>query len=92
MALAREFNADVWVVQCQLDEDEAQRRLERREDEGSSPSDGRWELYHHQLGQWDPVAEVPEDRRLILDTSGSPQEVIASLLGGLYAGILRARA
>ena len=86
--LARATGADCWIVQCVLDETEARRRLEMRAAGGGSPSDGRWELYHLQLGQWEPVEEVPTNRHLVLDTGGSTQEVIGALLRQLYAGIV----
>ena len=86
--LAREIGADCWIVQCVLDETEARRRLEIRAAEGGSSSDGRWELYHLQLQQWEPVAEVPTNRRFVLDTGGSTEEVVAALLRGFYAGIV----
>ena len=71
-----------------LDETEARRRLEIRASGGGSPSDGRWELYPLQLQQWEPVAEVPTNRRFVLDTGGSTEEVIAALLRELYAGLV----
>lgn len=87
--LARESEVDVWIVECVLPEAEAQRRLERRTEEGFSVSDGRWPLYHQQLSQWDQVGEVPRERHLILDTSNCEEETIRSLLQALYESILR---
>ena len=86
--MARAIGADCWIVQCVLDEAEARRRLEKRAAEGDSPSDGRWELYQLQLQQWEPVAEVPTNRYFVLDTGGTTEEVIATLLRELYAGIV----
>ena len=86
--MARVTGADCWIVQCVLDEPEARRRLETRTAGGGSPSDGRWELYHLQLQQWEPVEEVPTNRHLVLDTGGSTEEVIGALLRQLYAGIV----
>ena len=86
--VARGMGADCWIVQCVLDEAEARRRLEKRAAEDSSPSDGRWELYHLQLQQWEAVAEAPANRYIVLYTGGSTEEVIAALLRELYAGIV----
>ncbi len=86
--LARESEAEVWIVECVLPEAEAQRRLERRTEEGFTVSDGRWPLYHQQLSQWDQVGEVPRERHLILDTSNCEEETIRSLLQALYESIL----
>ena len=86
--LAKDLNAEAWIVQCSLDEEEAHRRLERRIKTGGSVSDGRWELYHQQLLQWEPVREVAPHRHIILDTEGSPEDNVAALLRGLYESIL----
>ena len=52
---ARRLGADTWVIECFLSEEAARRRLEMRFQEGASVSDGRWELYHHQQREWEPV-------------------------------------
>ena len=86
--LAGELEAETWIVECRLPEVEAWRRLERRAEKGDSVSDGRWSLFRRQLAQWDQVSEVPPERHLILDTSGSEEEAMRSLLQSLYGSIL----
>ena len=86
--LARELEAEAWVVECRLPEAEARRRLERRYEKGDSVSDGRWSLFRQQLAQWDDVSEVPPERHLILDTSDREEETMRSLLQALYQSIL----
>ena len=88
VSLAEGHGADVWIVECSLPEDEVQRRLEHRLQGGTSVSDGRWELYHRQLREWEPVAEVSPNRHIRLDTAGSPPENIRRLLQQLFAIIL----
>ena len=86
--LAREIGAEAWIVECRLPEAEARRRLERRAERGDSVSDGRWSLFRQLLAQWDQVKEVPRERHLMLDTSGSEEETMRSLLQVFYASIL----
>ncbi len=82
---ARRLGADAWVIECFLSEEEARRRLERRFQEGTSVSDGRWELYHHHQQEWEPVAEVPGHRHVMLDTGGSLQDIKRELIRRLYS-------
>ena len=86
--LARESKAEVWIVECRLSEAEARRRLERRAEEGSSVSDGRWPLFRQQVAQWNPVLEVSRERHIVLDTSGCEEGTRRSLLQALYGSIL----
>ncbi len=87
--MARDMGQELWIIECRVEEAEARRRLQRRMEDGSSESDGRWELYHHQLEQWEPVDEVAPDHHIILDTAGSPEETLRSLLQRLYYPLLR---
>ena len=87
--LARELEAEAWIVECRLPEAEARKRLDRRAEEVDSVSDGRWSLFHQQLAQWDQVSEVPRERHLILDTSGCEEDTVRSLLQALYGSILQ---
>ena len=86
--LAAELGAEAWIVECRLPEAEARRRLEKRAERGDSVSDGRWSLLRHQMAQWDQVNEVTRERHLILDTSGSEEENMRSLLRVFYRSIL----
>ena len=81
---ARRLGADAWVIECFLSEEEARRRLERRFQDGASVSDGRWELYHQQQREWEPVVEVPGHRHVMLDTGGSLQDIMRELIRRLY--------
>jgi uncharacterized protein len=84
---ARRRGADAWVVECSLSDAEARRRLDQRLREGTSVSDGRWEVYQQQ-GDWEPVAEAPAGRHIVLDTGSPPPEVIQRLLYRLFRSVL----
>ena len=88
VAAARDAGAEAWVVECTLPEEPARRRLEDRFEAGTSVSDGCWELYHRQMAEWEPVTEVPRDRLLRVDTSGSPEDTIRLVLQGFYAAVV----
>ena len=86
--MARELGAECWIVRCSLADSQARERLLTRQAQGDSPSDGRWDIYHRQLAQWEPVTEVPPERYVLLDTGGSFEENVLRLLRELYTRIL----
>ena len=88
IATARKLGVGTWIVECQLPDDIARQRLESRWAEGTSVSDGRWELYHQQKKEREPVSEVPADRYIPLDTSRPVQETVRELLRQLYTSVL----
>jgi predicted kinase len=81
-------SAQAWIVECRLPEAEVRRRLDRRVQGRDSSSDGRWELFHRQREEWEPVGEVPSSRHILLDTGGGVRDTMAGLLRRLYAGVL----
>ncbi len=83
-ALAERLGVDLWVAECVLGEDEVRRRLEERVRQGGSISDGRWELYHQQRDEWEPVGEAPANRYLRVDTGQSRQVGMRHLLREWY--------
>ncbi len=85
---ARRVGAEAWIIECTVPDAEVRRRLTRRLRRGDSVSDGRWELYHQQKVEWEPVTEVPSERHLVLDTSGTHNETVRMLLLGLFAKAL----
>ena len=80
LELARETGAELWVLECTAPEATVRERLERRLRKGTSPSDGRWEIYLQQKKEFDPVAEVDPSRHLVVDTSGPKDEVSLNVL------------
>ena len=67
--MARSHNAQFLIVECQLNESELKKRLEKRL-AGTSVSDGTWQVYLSQKPKFEPVTEVPIGRNhVIIDTS-----------------------
>ena len=77
--LAEEIRADFFIVECILGEKSVRERLAQRLKQGSV-SDGRWEIYELQKGQFDPVVEVLETSHVIIDTSPPVEENVRQIL------------
>ena len=90
VALARGLPGEAWIIECRLAEEQARERLESRFERGDSESDGRWELYHQQMAQWEPVREAPPARHIALDTGGSPADNLRQLLQLSHQGVIQA--
>ncbi|MDO8578466.1 MAG: AAA family ATPase [Dehalococcoidales bacterium] len=78
--MAQETNADYFVLECSLDEDQIRQRLTRRLVEGTV-SDGRWEIFESQKKSFDPVVEIPTKNHVIMDASKPVSENIKQVLG-----------
>jgi aminoglycoside phosphotransferase family enzyme/predicted kinase len=76
--------ADFLIVECVLNEAETRARLDRRMSEGISPSDGRWELYAAQKGEFDIIDGAVEGRRLVVNTAVPAAEAATRLLGEIW--------
>ena len=68
-----------------LEEAETRARLERRLTDGRSPSDGRWELYAAQKGEFDIIEDVSEGRCLVVDTVLPAVQTAARLIGEIWS-------
>ncbi len=78
-ALAEEMDADFHILECRSDEETIRQRLNRRM-ETSSVSDGRWEIYLVQKEQFEPVVEVPTQKRVIIDTAQPIDKIVHYIL------------
>jgi len=77
----KKWNAGFFVVECVAPDGIVKERLDARQAAGTDPSDGRWELYVAQKGDFDPVTEFPEDTHLVVDTARPPEEYLEETLG-----------
>jgi predicted kinase len=68
LELAEQTGARFFLLECQLDEGTARRRLARRLEKGSV-SDGRWEIYKEQKERYEPPLELAAAEHVIIDTS-----------------------
>jgi uncharacterized protein len=81
--LAHKLRVPFMLLECRAPEELIQRRLNGREGKAKSVSDGRWEIYQKQLETFEPPAEVPAERCLVLDRSRPAEVLIDELLAQL---------
>ncbi len=91
--MAGQQGARVVFIYCRCGEVEVKRRLELRAAEQQAVSDGRWEIYQHQLAVFERPAAGEDGCHLTLDTDKELARVeaelearLASLLADLSAG------
>ena len=70
----RRAGADVFVLECTCPEDIIEKRLKSRQSGGGDVSDGRWEIFQAQKGNYERIDEIPEGRHLAVDTSLAAEE------------------
>lgn len=78
LQVSEETEADFFVLECILDEENTQRRLAERLTHRSI-SDGRWEIYGPQKKKFEPVTEVPPDRHFVIDSAKPLAEQISQI-------------
>ena len=73
---AARLNADFFVIECICPEEIIKKRLDSRTSDSDSDetSDGRWEIFQAQKGDFDKITEVPEKSHIIINTSLKPEE------------------
>lgn len=80
---AKQMGADFFIIECTCREDVVKKRLDARASRQDEVSDGRWEIYHAQKKDFEPLTGFPPGVHLLVDTSAKPKtdthEVIAHL-------------
>ncbi len=80
----RRAGADVFVVECVCPEGIIEKRLNSRLSEGGDISDGRWEIFLAQRGDFERIDEIPERNHLIVDTSLEAEENVVVVLKKMF--------
>jgi predicted kinase len=83
--LAADAGAQFACLYLPIEDDEARRRITRRVKAGTDPSDARWQTYTAQKRRFQKPVEVPPDRLITIDSSGSAATRTASALRLLRA-------
>ncbi len=73
--LAEQLGVTVRFLYCRCDAEESKRRLERRTQDPQAVSDGRWEIYLHQLESFEAPLATETDI-LPLDTEASVETLL----------------
>lgn len=77
--LARKLNCQVYFILCQCPERERQRRMNEREQDPASVSDGRWEIYLQQKKRFEPPDELADTELIIIDTQAPMKDLLEGL-------------
>jgi aminoglycoside phosphotransferase family enzyme/predicted kinase len=81
--LSSELRVPVLFVECQASEETTIQRLERRRQRAGEVSDATVEVYLRQRDEFAPLTEIPDSKRIILNTENDPEEVAAQVLNSL---------
>ena len=82
--LAEKMAADFAALECVLDEHTIKRRLEQRVREDSI-SDGRWEVYLAQKGEFEKINEFSFQEHIILDTAQPISNIVGMIAQRLWS-------
>ena len=77
--LAKNLNCRVYFILCQCSETEMKRRMDKREHDPASVSDGRWEIYLKQKKRFEPPSELAAPELVIIDTQAPLEELLEEL-------------
>jgi len=77
---AERLQADFFIVECVLPENVLRQRLEKRAADAAEPSDGRWEIFQAQKGDFEPVTEREPGMHIMADTSVPPEETVLEVV------------
>jgi len=77
LQIARDAAVPLLVVECQAPDEVVRERQARRRNETWSASEGHWEVYLQQKAGYEPLDEIPDGEKLIVDTSLPLTEQVA---------------
>ena len=84
-ALSRTSGAHLFLVLCDLPEEEARARLDARVEAGGVATDGRWEIYSQQRESFELPEDLPASSVVHLDATGPPEDVLSALVSRIDA-------
>ena len=79
LAMAERRGVPVLFVECVISEDEAIRRLKRRESIRGEVSDATPEIYQRQRADFEASGEIPRGNHLRIDTTGRREHIVAEI-------------
>ncbi|MFA5629679.1 MAG: AAA family ATPase [Dehalococcoidales bacterium] len=77
--LAEKYGARFFLIECNIDDETARKRLDRRLTE-ESVSDGRWEIYLEQKKFMEPVQEIPAASHIKINNAAPNTENISCII------------
>ncbi len=85
MKLAQKNKARIRFVECRASLKIIRRRLAQRAEEVKAVSDGRWEIFHQQRKDFDPVDEPVKSKRLAVRTQFPVEQLAAKIIEDAWA-------
>jgi len=80
MDIANSTDANFLLIETKAPESIIKKRLKKRLETDKTVTDGRWELFHEQKKNFEPFAEIPESKHIVIDTSNSKEEMISKIV------------
>ena len=84
--MAQKLNIPFYIIECTCSDEIVKMRLDKRAQEKTNASDGRWEIFQEQKKDFDEINEVPAANYFKIDTSENPeilrQEIIRKIKQG----------
>jgi len=72
--LADDLGVPFLLVECRCDPETARERIRQRQQTGGDPSDADVSVFERQQERFEPPEDIPESRRITVQTEESPQE------------------
>jgi len=84
--LTQKLNIPFYIIECTCNDEIVKTRLDKRAQEKTNASDGRWEIFQEQKNDFDEINEIPAANYFKIDTSENPeilrQEIIQRIKRG----------
>ena len=85
MDLAKKTGARIRFIECLASLKTIRQRLDQREKETRSISDGRWEIFHRQRKDFDPVMDPVKSKWVGVRTTKSVEQITQNILRDIQA-------
>ncbi|MBI5892470.1 MAG: AAA family ATPase [Deltaproteobacteria bacterium] len=85
--LAKDTNADLYFIECTLDDEIVKKRLDERSKKEGVASDARWEIYLKQKEEYkslQPSAFSPQPKALIIDTDDEIDKIKSIVIDKVF--------
>jgi uncharacterized protein len=84
--MAQSLNIPFYVIECTCRDEIVKMRLEKRVQEKTNASDGRWEIYAAQKNDFDEINEVTSGNYFKIDTAENPEIVRQEIIRAIKPG------
>lgn len=78
--MAQRLNIPFYVIECTCRDEIVKMRLDKRVQEKTNASDGRWEIFQEQKNDFDEINEIAAENYFKIDTSEDPESVRQNII------------